>query len=172
MPGDITMTTNQDEIHILTRREIEAKILKPILSAFNQEFGKERTTAIVKTVITRLAEDHGQALAKNSPGNSLKDFAAALEPFSKDGANEKQVHELTDQVYSFNMTRCKYAEMYHALGNPELGVLLSCNRDFALCKGFNPRITLTRTQTIMEGALHCDFRFRLDSESDVHQNND
>lgn len=166
------MPNDQNKIHILTRREIEAKILEPILEAFRQEFGEERTTVIVKRVITRLAEDQGQALAKNSLGNSLKDFATALKPFSKDGANEKQVLELTDQVYSFNMTRCKYAEMYHALGNPELGVILSCNRDFALCRGFNPRITLTRTQTIMEGAPYCDFRFRLDSGSGGCQNTD
>ena len=26
--------------------------------------------------------------------------------------------------------------------------------------GFNPELELTRTQTVMEGASHCDFRFR------------
>jgi hypothetical protein len=25
--------------------------------------------------------------------------------------------------------------------------------------GFNPDLKLTRTQTVMEGASHCDFRF-------------
>lgn len=30
----------------------------------------------------------------------------------------------------------------------------------SMIEGFNPKITLTRTQTIMEGATHCDFRFR------------
>jgi hypothetical protein len=49
--------------------------------------------------------------------------------------------------------------MYRALGIPELGALLSCNRDFALIERFNPDVRLTRTQTIMEGATHCDFRF-------------
>jgi hypothetical protein len=49
--------------------------------------------------------------------------------------------------------------MYRALGVPELGALLSCNRDFALIQGFNPDVELRRTQTIMEGAPHCDFRY-------------
>jgi hypothetical protein len=49
--------------------------------------------------------------------------------------------------------------MYASLGLQELGGLLSCNRDYALIEGFNPSIKLTRTQTIMEGAPHCDFRF-------------
>lgn len=49
--------------------------------------------------------------------------------------------------------------MYRDLGVPELGVLLSCNRDHALIEGFSDNVTLTRTQTIMEGAPYCDFRF-------------
>lgn len=27
--------------------------------------------------------------------------------------------------------------------------------------GFNPDIAFSRTQTIMEGATHCDFRYRM-----------
>ena len=49
--------------------------------------------------------------------------------------------------------------MYRALGIPELGAVLSCNRDAALIEGFNPAIRLTRTQTIMQGAPCCDFRY-------------
>ena len=61
---------------------------------------------------------------------------------------------------SFNVTRCRYAEMYRALGLGDLGSSLSCQRDFSLIEGFNPAIALSRTQTIMDGAAYCDFRFR------------
>jgi hypothetical protein len=53
--------------------------------------------------------------------------------------------------------------MYRALGIPELGVVLSCGRDFALGEGFNPDLKLTRTQIIMEGAPYCDFRYRTEA---------
>jgi hypothetical protein len=49
--------------------------------------------------------------------------------------------------------------MYRELGIPELGALLSCSRDFALVEGFNPQVKRPGTQTNMEGASHCDFRF-------------
>ncbi|MCB1440719.1 MAG: L-2-amino-thiazoline-4-carboxylic acid hydrolase, partial [Nitratireductor sp.] len=39
--------------------------------------------------------------------------------------------------------------------------LLSCNRDGDFCIGYNPDIEMTRTQTIMRGASHCDFRYRM-----------
>jgi hypothetical protein len=42
--------------------------------------------------------------------------------------------------------------------------VLSCNRDSALIEGFNPEVNLTRTQTLMQGASHCDFRYRLAPE--------
>ena len=60
----------------------------------------------------------------------------------------------------YNVTRCRYAEMYRELGIPELGAILSCNRDAALIEGFNPLVQLTRTQTLLGGASHCDFRYR------------
>ena len=47
------------------------------------------------------------------------------------------------------------------LQGQDLGHLLSCGRDYALVQGFNPDITFKRTQTIMEGADFCDFRFSL-----------
>jgi hypothetical protein len=70
-----------------------------------------------------------------------------------------------EQALDFNVTRCRYAELYRALGLEDLGGLLSCGRDAAMIEGFNPDVELTRTQTIMEGASHCDFRYRLRGEA-------
>ena len=75
---------------------------------------------------------------------------------------EIEMLEKTPQRLSFNVVRCRYAEMYRSLGLADLGASLSCQRDFALSEGFNPEIQLTRTQTLMEGAAYCDFRFRHD----------
>lgn len=41
-----------------------------------------------------------------------------------------------------------------------VNALLVCTADFATAEGFGPDIELTRTQTIMQGATHCDFRYR------------
>jgi hypothetical protein len=72
--------------------------------------------------------------------------------------------EQTEQSLDFNVTRCRYAEMYRDMGISELGSVLSCDRDGNFCKGYNPRLTLERTQTIMRGASCCDFRYRLANE--------
>jgi hypothetical protein len=61
---------------------------------------------------------------------------------------------------------CRYAEFYKALGEPELGFLLVCTADFATADGFGPDVKLTRTQTIMQGASFCDFRYKRVEETD------
>jgi hypothetical protein len=55
------------------------------------------------------------------------------------------------------------------LGEPELGFLLVCSQDFPMTEGFGSGIQLTRTQTIMQGASHCDFRYLLKKEQEERQ---
>jgi hypothetical protein len=56
--------------------------------------------------------------------------------------------------------------MYRRLGIADLGPVLSCSRDAAMIEGFNPAIAFTRTQTLMEGSAHCDFRYRIEPGGD------
>jgi predicted ArsR family transcriptional regulator len=148
-----------NEIGVLRRREIEARILAPVIDALGAEFGRDRVLATVRDVIVRVAREQGRALAGRMGGDSLTDFARALEDWKRDDAYRMDVLEQSAERFAFNVTKCRYAEMYRALGIPDLGALLSCNRDFALIQGFNADVELRRTQTIMEGASHCDFRF-------------
>lgn len=148
-----------NEIGVLRRREIEARILLPVIDALGAEFGRDRVVGIVRDIIVQVAREQGREIADRMGGNSLPEFARALDDWKKGDAYRMEVLEESADRLDFDVTRCRYAEMYRALGIPELGALLSCNRDFALIQGFNPEVELTRTQTIMEGASHCDFRF-------------
>jgi L-2-amino-thiazoline-4-carboxylic acid hydrolase-like protein len=146
-------------ISILERREIEARIVGPLIRAICEELGSENALALVRGLIYRLGIEAGAELAKDLGEASLDAFAKGLERWRRSGALEIEVTEHTADRYSFNVTRCRYAEMYQALGMQDLGGALSCQRDHALIEGFNPNIKLTRTQTIMEGKPFCDFRF-------------
>jgi hypothetical protein len=70
------------------------------------------------------------------------------------------VIEQSEDAFAFDVTRCRYAEFYRELGEPELSFLLVCSADFDTAEGFGGDIALTRTQTIMQRASHCDFRYR------------
>lgn len=94
--------------------------------------------------------------------NTISDFAKGLDLWTKDDALKIEVSEQTDRKYSFNVIRCRYAEMYKEAGMLEFGSLLSCCRDFEMIEGFNRRMKLTRTQTVMEGKDFCDFRITME----------
>lgn len=146
-------------VGVLTRREIEARILAPVVDALGARFGRDEVVAVVREVIVNLAREQGRAMAAARGDNSLTAFAGTLEPWTRDDALRMEVHEQSDARLSFDVTRCRYAELYRALGIPELGAVLSCNRDAALIEGFNPDVRFARTQTIMQGAPCCDFRY-------------
>jgi hypothetical protein len=148
-------------VGLLNRREIEARMLAPLLEALSTEFDPERVWDVARKVIQEIAHQQGAQLAASADANDLEHFADAQETWKKDNAIQTEVLELTRKKFSFNVFRCRYAEMYQHLGIPELGKMLSCDRDFAFIEGFNPNIQLCRTQTIMEGADICDFRFEV-----------
>lgn len=166
MPEETEAVDRLNAVGVLTRREIEARILAPVIDALGREFGRDRVIAIVTEVIRGIARDQGRAMAEARASGSLATFAATLEPWTRDDAMRIAVREQSDERLDFDVTRCRFAEMYRALGIPELGAVLSCNRDAALIEGFNPGVALTRTHTIMEGAATCDFRYRRRSDAD------
>ena len=155
------MGADLSQIGILARREIEARILAPVIKEFARELGRERTLSLLEPVIISLAREAGNQLTKIVGGNSLDHFMKGFPMWTREDALQVKVLEQNSRKVSFNVSRCRYAEMYRELGIGDLGFLLSCNRDGALIQGFNPKIEFTRTQTIMEGAPFCDFRFEM-----------
>ena len=155
------MAAEKPRLALLDQRELEARIVGPLIRAFAAEIGEERALVIVREVIAGLARQSGAELAQVLGEQTLDAFARSLSRWRENGALEIEILEQSPRQLSFNVTRCRYAEMYRALGMADLGSSLSCQRDFALAEGFNSEIQLTRTQTIMRGAHFCDFRFQL-----------
>ena len=155
------MCDDASKVTLLVRRQIEAGIAVPLIKAFMEEVGREKALEIVRKVIEELAAESGRMLAKMLDGNSLEHFAKATAVFAQGGALESEIVESSPDRLVLNITRCRFSEICKEHGWEEFGYLLSCGRDYAMIKGFNPKIKLTRTQTLMEGAPFCDFRFKM-----------
>ena len=151
-----------DPLPILQQRRIEANILKHVYENLSERFGKEQAREIVQETVSQSAIEQGKTFADQIDGDpNLKDFYDILPLWSRDGALEIDVLEASPDKLDFNVKRCRYAEMYREMGIGEIGDLLSCQRDGDFCIGYNAEIQFRRTQTIMGGASHCDFRYSL-----------
>jgi hypothetical protein len=152
-------------ISVIEQAKIQAQILVPLVKALQAELGEARANALVRRTLGDLYRRFGEEFwqAKNNAKNEAnfgQAVASAFKTYARDYALAYDVIEQTEDAFAFDVTRCAYAEFYKALGEPELGFLLVCAADFATAEGFGPDIKLTRTQTIMQGADHCDFRYR------------
>jgi hypothetical protein len=156
-------TPHPQGLSMLDKRKIEAEILKEVYETLKESHGEEVARKTIAESVRRSAIEQARQFAAAAPGGpSLKAFQDVMPLWTKDGALEIEVKEQTDTTFAFNVTRCRYAETYKAMGLGEIGALLSCNRDGAFCEGYDPKLKLERTQTIMQGASHCNFKYRYD----------
>ena len=150
-------------VSVIEQAKIQAQVLVPLVKALQAELGEEQANRIVRKSLGDLYRRFGEEFwqAKND-ANLGQAVASAFKTYARDDALAYDVLEQTQDAFAFDVKRCAYAEFYKALGEPELGFLLVCTADFATAEGFGPDVRLTRTQTIMQGATHCDFRYRRD----------
>jgi hypothetical protein len=149
-----------ESLSMLEKRRIEAEILKEVYETLKASHGPAEAARVIAESVRRSAIEQARRFAAEaSDGTSLDTFRAITPLWTKGGALELEVIGEDEGSFAFNVTRCRYAEMYRAMGLGEIGHLLSCNRDAAFCEGYDPKLKLERTQTIMQGASHCDFRY-------------
>ncbi|TBW40703.1 2-amino-thiazoline-4-carboxylic acid hydrolase [Siculibacillus lacustris] len=148
---------------IIERRRIEAEILKHVYDVLSAGHGEAVAKATIDAAVSRSAVAQGAKFrAELGRDPDLADFAAILPAWTANDALVIEVHEATPETLSFDVTRCRYAEMYRDMGLGAIGHLLSCNRDGEFCTGYNPAMKLERSETLMQGGKRCDFRYRME----------
>ena len=144
------------KLTLLERTKIQAEVLVPLVRAMEDEFGRERAHRLVRTALGGRVRE--SIRAATAPGGSRGTVEWALR-ISK--AGDVQDHDRLDGAVdeiNLDVTRCEYAEFFNQLDEPELGFLLVCSLDYDIAEGAG--VTLERSQTIMQGSDHCDFRFK------------
>lgn len=151
----------EEPLGILEQRRIEANVIKPIYERLKAEFGKDKAREVIGEAITEAAKGQAAAMAASAGGQTSLVTFRGIQPLWTKG-DALRIEDLPGEhnELNFNITRCRYAEMYTEMGLAEIGDLLSCNRDAAFIEGYAPGVEFRRTQTIMGGASHCDFRYR------------
>ena len=155
--------SESNELSRIEKRAIEASAVVSVIQAVAQRVGKEEALAILQEVNKKEAFQRGESIRNKLGNTGIPELVEDVATWGIGGVLEMEVLEQTSETYYFNITRCPYFEKYHELGLAEYGVALSCCRDEPFARGFHPQLKLERSQTIMEGADYCDFRYFLRS---------
>ena len=149
-----------DQLPYLERVKIQSEILLPLYKLLRAEVGNERAAAMLRAAVSEFAHGIGAAVAQSVPGSSLDKLRSLMPMFT--AGNALVVEPLADnnREFSVNIRACKYAEHFKAIGEPEFGAMMTCEIDPPMTAALGSDITLERSQTIMSGGSHCDFRWK------------
>lgn len=147
---------------LLDEVKLQAKVLVPLIRAMREKMGKAEADALVAVALREWSRDLHRRIGEGKPGGAREKFDAIWADLRTRIGDTIDREMLVDdgEVREYNVTRCGYADFFKALGEPELGGVLLCNMDFDIVAVGAPDVELRRSQTIMQGAPYCDFRWR------------
>ena len=149
-------------LSLLDKTRIQAQVLVPLLQALRAELGREKADAIARQALRDWSKQLFAAVGESVEGSSRRKWAAMqtalTEVTEREVTVEMRRHD--EHALEFDVTHCRFAEFFRALGEPELGALLVCATDFDIVAAGGSDVGLTRDQTLMQGAPSCTFRYK------------
>ncbi len=146
---------SMDDLTIHERLSIQMEYVVPLIRDLQRILGED---VVNKALEERIRLQTEEAKAEPVQEIDTQTWADGFEIYSAGDALDFEMQELNESQVDVNVTRCAYAEMMDRLGARDLGPQLICNLDFPMAE--RAGMTLTRTQTRMQGASHCDFRYK------------
>ena len=149
------------KLSLLDKTRIQAQVLVPVLRALRTELGRDKADAIVKQALRGWSKQLFARIGDGIEGSPRRKWASIQSVWSEVSGKEVEFAILRQdkEALDIDVTHCRFAEFFHALGEPELGALLICAADFDIAAAGDGEVSLTRDQTIMNGAPSCTFRY-------------
>lgn len=150
------------QVSLLDKTRIQAQVLVPVLRALRAELGRDKADAIVTQALRDWSKQLFAAIGDGIEGSPRRKWAAIQSVWGEVSGKEVEVDVLRQdkEVLDIDVTRCRFAEFFRDLGEPELGALLVCAADFDIAAAGEGEVSLERAQTLMQGAPSCIFRYK------------
>jgi predicted ArsR family transcriptional regulator len=149
-------------LSLLEKTKIQAQVLVPVMQALRAELGKEKADALVKQALRDWSKQLFAAIGDGIDGSPKRKCATLHKAMGEVSAREVafEMRRDDDEALEFDVTRCRFAEFFRGLGEPELGALLVCEADVDIAAAGAGAVGLELAQTIMKGAPSCTFRYK------------
>lgn len=149
----------------LDQMKATAQILVPLIRAFRSEFGTERTNQIVWQVLAEWRQRFAAESLASVPGpKGAQRWMDGMRTSNEriGDAVDMDFLRADNEAVHIDITGCRFAELFKELDEPELGFALLCSMDDATTAELGgDEVEFKRSDTIMQGAARCDFRYAL-----------
>ena len=150
------------EVSLLDKTRIQAQVLVPVLRALRAELGNARADALVQQALRDWSRQLFANIGQGIEGSPKRRWVTLQGAFNEVSAREVEfeIRRQDEEALDIDVTHCRFAEFFRALGEPELGALLICDADLDIASAGDGAVSLDRAQTIMRGAPSCTFRYK------------
>ncbi|MBV9559401.1 MAG: L-2-amino-thiazoline-4-carboxylic acid hydrolase [Bradyrhizobium sp.] len=152
------------DITMMDKTRIQAQVLVPVMQALRRELGREKADDLVRGALRDWSKALFAEIGKTVEGSGRRKWAKLQGAFNDVTAQEVEfdIQRQDDTALDIDVTRCRFAEFFRALGEPELGALLVCWGDVDIAEASGGEVRLDRAQTLMQGAPCCTFRYKFE----------
>lgn len=152
---------------LLAKKEESALLAKAdLLQLVIGRFGEEAESMIdnhLKEGVKKWAKETAMLDLKNGRQNNIEGLIHFLwEPLRTEGFEYS--YQIIDGNCQMKVTKCPVAEIAKRNNIEKWGYKFSCMNDEPICEGYNPKIHMKRTRTIMEGHEYCDHFYYMEQE--------
>ena len=148
-----------DHLTNLERMRIQMEYVVPLIRDLQNLLGED----VINDALHRRVDD--MTAGQEAPGRKA-DFsrmAQGVEFYADGGALDYEIIAAESDSFDMDVHRCGYTQMMEELGARDLGPMLICNLDYPAAA--RQGMDLVRTQTQMQGATYCDFRYKRRSQA-------
>jgi hypothetical protein len=149
-------------IPLLDEIKIQTEVLIPVLEVLRERYGKEQASKIIRDALCPHVREKYHNIGKLKSGSPFAKWNEVWNEIRPRIGNNVEREYITNDENSreYNVKRCRFAEYFIELGEPELGKILMCDFDYYVAEVGEPVIELHRTKTLMEGSDCCDFKYK------------
>ena len=93
-----------EKTSVFLQRQIEVRLLKPVIERLSAEFGKDEVLNNIRTTIEKIAFESGRKLKESTNDNSLSILAEHWQKLAEGDSLIMEDFLLSDSRLSFNIT--------------------------------------------------------------------
>ena len=135
------------------RRRLQMEYAVPLIKDLQAVLGKDLVCDALEQVNARRLRD-----VSSDKTADFSKMAEGAKVFAAGDALHYDIIGTDSDHFDMDVHHCRYADMMEELGGREFGHLLICAADFTSARQLG--MSLERSQTRMQGADYCDFRYR------------
>ncbi len=139
------------------------KDLIPLLKELGGQLGREKFVEMLRQASDEVVR---KKMAGRPPAvRDLVTFAASMKnmPPIIQHALEAEIVEQSPEAFEYRVRKCLWAKVFRDEDAADIGYAMVCYPDYAVAKGLNPKLQLTRTKTLMQGADSCSLRYVMEA---------